>query len=69
MSHAPQGWFCPDGFSRERVGHIVEGENAVHDSRVVAFSLQERFQNTVACTKFLVSMLASRRLKEDSSCS
>ena len=28
----------------------------------------ERFQNTVACTKFLVSMLASRRLKEDSSC-
>ena len=56
------------GFSGERVGRIVEGENAVHDSRVVAFSFHERFQSTVACTKFLVSMLASRRLAEDSSC-
>ena len=28
----------------------------------------ERFQNSVACTKFLVSMLANRRLAEDNSC-
>jgi len=28
----------------------------------------DRFQNNVACTKYLVSMLASRRLAEDSSC-
>ena len=28
----------------------------------------ERFQNSVACTKFLVSMLSSRRLAEDNSC-
>jgi hypothetical protein len=28
----------------------------------------ERFQNSVACTKFLVSMLTSRRLAEDDSC-
>ena len=28
----------------------------------------ERFQNSVACTKFLVSMLTSRRLAEDNSC-
>ena len=28
----------------------------------------ERFQNGVACTKFLVSMLSSRRLAEDNSC-
>jgi hypothetical protein len=28
----------------------------------------ESFQSSVACTKFLVSMLASRRLAEDSSC-
>jgi len=28
----------------------------------------ERFQNSVACTKFLVSMLTSRRLAADNSC-
>jgi hypothetical protein len=28
----------------------------------------ERFQSTVACTRFLVSMLTSRRLAEDRSC-
>jgi len=28
----------------------------------------ERFQNSVACTKFLVSMLTSRRFAEDNSC-
>ena len=28
----------------------------------------ERFQSSVACTKFLVSMLASRRLADDNSC-
>ena len=28
----------------------------------------ERFQNSVACTKFLVSMLSSRTLGEDNSC-
>ena len=28
----------------------------------------ERFQNSVACTKFLVSMLTSRRLAENNSC-
>ncbi len=28
----------------------------------------ERFQNSVACTKFLVSMLSSRKLAEDGSC-
>jgi hypothetical protein len=33
-----------------------------------ALDSDERFQNTVACTKFLVSMLTSRRLAEDNSC-
>jgi len=33
-----------------------------------ALDNDERFQNSVACTKFLVSMLASRRLAEDNSC-
>lgn len=33
-----------------------------------ALDNDERFQSTVACTKFLVSMLASRRLAEDNSC-
>ena len=28
----------------------------------------ERFQNSVACTKFLVSMLSSRTLADDNSC-
>jgi hypothetical protein len=33
-----------------------------------ALDSDERFQNTVACTKFLVSMLTSRRSAEDNSC-
>jgi hypothetical protein len=33
-----------------------------------ALDSDERFQNSVACTKFLVSMLTSRRLAEDNSC-
>lgn len=33
-----------------------------------ALDNDERFQNTVTCTTFLVSMLASRSLGEDSSC-
>jgi hypothetical protein len=33
-----------------------------------ALDNDERFQNGVACTKFLVSMLTSRRLAEDDSC-
>ena len=33
-----------------------------------ALDNDERFQNGVACTKFLVLMLASRRLAEDNSC-
>lgn len=33
-----------------------------------ALDNDERFQNSVACTKFLVSMLTSRRLAEDDSC-
>ena len=28
----------------------------------------QRFQNNVACTKFLVSMLSSRTLADDNSC-
>jgi len=33
-----------------------------------ALENDERFQNTVACTKFLVSMLANRTLADDNSC-
>ena len=33
-----------------------------------ALDSDERFQNSVACTKFLVSMLTSRTLAEDNSC-
>jgi len=33
-----------------------------------ALDNDERFQNTVTCTKFLMSMLASGRLGEDNSC-
>jgi len=33
-----------------------------------ALDNDERFQNTVACSKFLVSMLASKRLGNDNSC-
>jgi len=33
-----------------------------------ALDNDERFQNTAACTKFLISMLASARLGEDDSC-
>jgi len=33
-----------------------------------ALDSDERFQNSVACTKFLVSMLTSRRFAEDNSC-
>jgi len=33
-----------------------------------ALDSDERFQNSVACTKFLVSMLTTRRFAEDNSC-
>jgi len=58
MSRPSEADSYPDADSRE---------NAVHGSRVVAFSFHERFQNTVACTGFLVSTLASRRLQKDGS--